>query len=128
LRYLAVPFQWELARQALVLTSDAPGRHPDSTAWESRFRRPLPGESHAEQLAVVEAWFRDDWDDVARRESVIYGARRPSALEALVGASDAGRERRVATLLTWFPGCEWPLAHLVPDPPPSPSSSSSEGA
>ncbi|MGH9153901.1 MAG: helicase HerA domain-containing protein [Acidimicrobiales bacterium] len=127
LRFLARPFRWELVRNALADDGAGPGRHPDTAEWEALYRRRIPGETRVEQLTAVKTWLKDDWDDVAGREAAVYGTRRPSTLESLVGPADDSRRRRLETVLDQFAECTWPLVHLVPEAPLSGGDSDAGG-
>jgi DNA helicase HerA-like ATPase len=116
LAYLATPFRWEAVRRPLDAAPDhaAPdGRDPRTPTWESRFRRKIPGDTRAAQLAAVRAWLVRDLSDRAAVDAVNYGTRRPSALEAAIGTA-ADRVERLQATLEQFTDCAWALAYFRP--------------
>src|SRR6266487_6763824 len=68
----------------------------------------------AEQLAVVTSWPDADFGDMARRDAVVHGTRRASAIESVLGAGTEGWAERLEAILDRFGGCSWPKLHLAP--------------
>ncbi|MGH3377717.1 MAG: ATP-binding protein [Actinoallomurus sp.] len=112
--HLATPFRWELVRHALA-GGQGDGRDARSAEWEARFQREIPGETRAAQLDAVRTWLVRDLADTSVVDSVTYGARRPSTLEAVVGTAAPDRAERLKAALEWFIDCTWPLIHLRTD-------------
>ena len=125
-RYVCPPYAWELIRDALAtedgaMDADAHGGgepdlgpHPQTAEWERLYGRRIPGRTRAEQLAVVTSWPDADFGDMARRDAVVHGTRRPSAIESVLGAGTEGWAERLEAILDRFGGCSWPKLHLAP--------------
>jgi DNA helicase HerA-like ATPase len=103
LAYLATPFRWELVRRPLAIGHDE-GRDPRTAAWETRFRRKIPGDTRAAQLQAVQEWLVRDLADTEAVAAVNHGTRRPSAIETVAGG--------LPTALEQFVDCTWPLVHF----------------
>lgn len=87
MEFLAAPYRWCLVLEELgeaQRTTSGGGRHPLSGDWESRYGRAVPGETLAEQLRTVNAWWDRDQRDLAARDFALWGSSQ--ALEAAVGA------------------------------------------
>ncbi|TMQ90195.1 ATP-binding protein [Actinomadura soli] len=101
--YFAVPYRWclvlEELQQAHHARPDA-GRHPRSEEWTSLYRRTIPGDTLADQLGHVTAWWERDQRDLPARNSALWGGA-PSAIETATGAlrtdSDWPQRLREAT-------------------------------
>jgi hypothetical protein len=115
LDYLATPFRWELVRRALEAVGDGP-RDPRTPSWEARLRRKIPGATAGEQLLTVHGWLVRDLNDQPAVDAVNYGARRPSALESVIGVGPADRLDRLRAALEQFSECAWALAFYRPRP------------
>jgi uncharacterized protein len=66
-QYLAPSFQWAIVRDQLErATRKGPdrSRHPGTEQWERQYGRPVPGETCADQLRIVQRWY-----DVGQRDS-----------------------------------------------------------
>jgi len=122
--WLAPAFRWALILDSLqTLERREPGavRHPESASWEQSSGRPIPGETCARQIAVVQRWFDADQRDASRVRGVAFGTADPAALERSVGAraSDEDWAQRLAEALAEFDDCRWPLDYLRASPAPA---------
>jgi hypothetical protein len=121
-QWLAPAYQWSVILDDLRDYDRAHpcgGRHPDTSDWETAQRRPIPGATCAEQLAVVQRW-----DDAAKRDEhelavVGWGTRPYSAIERAAGvrSGDLDWEQRLIDALAEFPGHRWPADQLSPTLP-----------
>jgi DNA helicase HerA-like ATPase len=87
MEFLAAPYRWCLVLEELgeaQRTTSGGGRHALSGDWESRYGRAVPGETLAEQLRTVNAWWDRDQRDLAARDFAVWGSSQ--ALETAVGA------------------------------------------
>jgi uncharacterized protein len=115
--YLAPPFRWALARDALRSAASSPGagRHPRSSEWEHACGQPIPGHTASQQARVVTRWYTRDQRDTRAVKTVIWGTRQHPAIEQAVGAR-AGNDDWLARLgeaLTAFARLPWPRKLLV---------------
>jgi uncharacterized protein len=116
-RWLAPTFRWALILDSLkTLDRREPGagRHPQSTSWEQSCGRPIPGDTCARQIGVVQHWYDADQRDASRVRGVAFGTTDPAAVERAVGAraSDEDWEQRLSEALEEFHDCRWPLDYL----------------
>ncbi|TDC49291.1 ATP-binding protein [Actinomadura sp. KC345] len=85
--FFAPPYRWclllEELQQAHKAAPDA-GRHPKSEEWASLYGRAVPGETVAEQLKHVTAWWDRDQRDLEARHLALWGTT--TAIETAVGA------------------------------------------
>ena len=117
-QWLAPAFRWALILDDLkTLDRKAPGsgRHPQTADWETVTGRPIPGETCARQIAVVQRWYDADQRNRATVRRIAFGTTRPAALETAVGAktSDEDWEQRLSEALTQLHDCRWPLDYLL---------------
>jgi hypothetical protein len=88
-RYFTSPYRWSVIHEELTRTHhdtpDAP-RHPRSDEWERDYGRHIPGDTIARQLDHVTTWLRRDQRDTTARDTILFGATSPSALETAVRA------------------------------------------
>jgi hypothetical protein len=110
-----MPYRWDFVRVRL-LHVPGEGPHPATSEWEQYYRRTIPGATRGEQLAAVQSWLAANLQDPAGQDAVVYGARRPSTLETIIGTAQAGRRARIDAALEPFLNCGWAVSHL--DPPP----------
>jgi hypothetical protein len=115
--WLAPAFRWALildSLQTLDRREPSAARHPQSASWERSCGRPVPGETCASQIAVVQRWFNADQRDASRVRGVAFGTADPAALERSVGAraSDDDWGQRLSEALGEFDDCRWPLDYL----------------
>ncbi len=120
-QWLAPAFRWALILddlKTLERRSPGSGRHPESESWERSFGRPIPGETCAGQIGVVQRWYDADQRDAGRVRGVAFGTRDPAAVERAVGAraSDEDWEQRLSEMLDEFQDCRWPLDYLRASP------------
>jgi hypothetical protein len=115
LRYLAHPYRWARLWDELNAANqtDPPpaGRDPRSDQWARQYRRDIPGDTVAEQLAAVTAWFDTDLRDPDTRHTVAFGTRKPSSLEQAVGSpfdTDYWPQHLESALAEHFAQCRWP--------------------
>lgn len=117
LLFLAEAYKWDRVLQWLHGDDEGP-RHPDTEAWERFYRRPIPGQTRAEQRAVVQRWQDELYKNDAARNAVTHGTGRPSALETALGvrAEDgAAWTNAVTAALEWFTGDgKWVWPHVLP--------------
>ena len=118
--WLAPAFRWALILDDLkTLDRKAPGsgRHPQTGDWEASAGRPIPGDSCASQIAVVQRWYDADQRNPATVRRIAFGTMRPAALETAVGAKTADEdwEQRLSEALTQLHDCRWPLDYLRAD-------------
>ena len=116
-QWLAPAFRWALILddlKTLDRKSPGSGRHPRTTDWEAATGRPIPGETCALQVGVVQRWHDADQRNPADVRRIAFGAARPSALETAVGAKSADEdwEQRLSEALTQLHDCRWPLDYL----------------
>ncbi len=116
-QWLAPAFRWALILDSLkTLDRREPGagRHPRSAAWERMCGRPIPGETCARQIGVVQRWYDADQRDSGRVRGVAFGTVDPAAVERAVGAraSDEDWAQRLSEALVQFHDCRWPLDYL----------------
>jgi hypothetical protein len=87
--HFGAPYRWCLVLEELQRahrqTPDG-GRHPRSGEWEAGYGRTIPGDTLAEQLERVSAWWDRDQRDMSARRAVLWGTAVPSAIETAVGA------------------------------------------
>ncbi len=119
--WLAPAFRWALildSLQTLDRREPSAARHPQSASWERSYGRPIPGETCASQIAVVQRWFDADQRDAIRVRGVAFGTVDPAALERSVGArvSDEDWGQRLSEALGEFDDCRWPLDYLRANP------------
>lgn len=115
IRFYAVPYRLDFARVRL-LHAPGQGPHPDTSEWERYYGVRIPGTSRADQIAAVEAWLAADLADPVAQDGVAHGARRPSAVETVIGVAPAGRRARLDAALESFSNGGWAVWHF--DPPP----------
>src|SRR5690606_3134483 len=60
------------------------GRHPRSDEWASLYGRVIPGDTLADQLGHINAWWDRDQRDLEARTTALWGSA--SAIETAVGA------------------------------------------
>jgi hypothetical protein len=108
------------AKLASHVRTAGPGTppHPDTGAWAEQYRRTVPGKTCGEQLAAVRAWKAAAWTRLtpAQRHALVFGARRPSAIEKAVGgriAEPKWRQRYTATLATAFTDGNWTIPWIT---------------
>ncbi|SFN45549.1 DNA helicase HerA, contains HAS-barrel and ATPase domains [Actinomadura madurae] len=85
--YFAAPYRWCLVVEELERASqETPGggRHPSSGEWEDLYERAIPGDTLAEQLRTVNAWWERDQRDQDARNLALWGSGK--TLETAVGA------------------------------------------
>ncbi|URM94866.1 ATP-binding protein [Actinomadura madurae] len=85
--YFAPPYRWCLVVEELERASrETPGggRHPSSGEWEDLYERAIPGDTLAEQLRTVNAWWERDQRDQDARNLALWGSGK--TLETAVGA------------------------------------------
>jgi hypothetical protein len=116
-QWLAPAFRWALILddlKTLDRKSPGSGRHPRTADWEAATGRPIPGETCALQIGVVQRWHDADQRNPADIRRIAFGAARPSALETAVGAKSADEdwEQRLSEALTQLHDCRWPLDYL----------------
>ncbi len=119
-QWLAPAFRWALILDDLkTLDRKAPGsgRHPQTTDWETVTGRPIPGDSCARQIEVVQRWYDADQRNPATVRRIAFGTARPAALETAVSAKarDEDWEQRLSEALSQLHDCRWPLDYLRPD-------------
>ena len=119
-QWLAPAFRWALILDDLkTLDRKAPGsgRHPQTADWEASTGRPIPGETCAQQIGVVQRWHDADQRNPATVRRIAFGTARPAALETAVGAKpgDEDWEQRLSEALTQLHDCRWPLDYLRAD-------------
>ncbi|MFI0407803.1 ATP-binding protein [Actinomadura sp. 3N508] len=86
--YFAVPYRWCLVLEELQRAHHATpgaGRHPQSEEWASFYKRTIPGDTLADQLGHVTAWWDRDQRDLTTRNTALWGGT-PSAIETAAGA------------------------------------------
>ncbi|MWA06507.1 DUF87 domain-containing protein [Actinomadura sp. LD22] len=87
--YFAQSYRWclvlEELQQAHRATPEA-GRHPRSDEWATIYERSIPGDTLAEQLYRVTAWWDRGQRDQDARTAALWGTAVPSAIETAVGA------------------------------------------
>ncbi|MCQ0014746.1 ATP-binding protein [Actinomadura madurae] len=84
---LRAPYRWCLVVEELERASrETPGggRHPSSGEWEDLYERAIPGDTLAEQLRTVNAWWERDQRDEDARNLALWGSGK--TLETAVGA------------------------------------------
>ena len=116
-QWLAPAFRWALILDDLkTLDRREPGagRHPQSASWEQSCGRPIPGDTCARQIGVVQRWYDADQRDARQVRGVAFGTVDPAAVERAVGAraSDEDWEQRLSEGLAEFHDCRWPLDYL----------------
>ena len=116
-QWLAPAFRWALILDDLkTLDRKSPesGPHPQTADWEAASGRPIPGETCARQIGVVQRWYDADQRDPADVRRIAFGTIRPAALETAVGAKsgDGDWEQRLSEALTQLHDCRWPLDYL----------------
>jgi DNA helicase HerA-like ATPase len=118
-QWLAPCYRWALVLDSLKhhhrRHQDA-GPHPDTLRWEELYGQPIPGESCARQLGVIQRRYDAAQRDRAQVRAVAFGTRAPAAIEQAIGASatDDDFEQRLADSLTAFRDCRWPRDYLHP--------------
>jgi hypothetical protein len=89
IEYFAEPYRWCLVLEELQRshrqTPDG-GRHPRSGEWERDYGRAIPGDTLAQQLQRVSAWWDRGQRDQDACRAVLWGAAVPSAIETAAGA------------------------------------------
>ncbi|XRQ13384.1 ATP-binding protein [Actinomadura welshii] len=86
--YFAAPYRWCLVIEELQEAHRADpgaGRHPRSNEWASLYGRAIPGDTVAEQLGHINAWWDRDQRDLDARNAALWGAT--PAIETAVGAA-----------------------------------------
>lgn len=85
--FFADPYRWclvlEELQQAHKANPDA-GRHPRSEEWAAFYGRVIPGDTVAEQLNHITAWWNRDQRDLEARNTALWGST--TAIETAVGA------------------------------------------
>jgi hypothetical protein len=85
--YFAPPYRWCLVVEELERANQetpGAGRHPSSDEWEELYGRAIPGDTLADQLRTVTAWWERDQRDLDGRNLALYGSGK--TLETAVGA------------------------------------------
>jgi hypothetical protein len=116
LGYLARPYRWSRLHDELSAADLAAEPHPRTAEWQRAYGRVIPGETVAEQLAAVTAWFDADLSQPVARKTVSFGMRAPSALERAVGSTFGAQDwavRLKAALGEHFARCMWPERYLL---------------
>jgi hypothetical protein len=116
-QWLAPAFRWALILDDLkTLDRKTPGsgRHPQTAEWEAGTGRPIPGETCARQIGVVQRWYDADQRNPADVRRIAFGTVRPATVETAVGAKsgDEDWEQRLSEALTQLHDCRWPLDYL----------------
>ena len=116
-QWLAPAFRWALILDDLkTLDRRTPGagRHPQYRGLGTVPGRPIPGETCARQIGVVQRWYDADQRDAAGCGGIAFGTVDPAAVETAVGAraSDEDWEQRLSEALDEFHDCRWPLDYL----------------
>ncbi|GAA0587123.1 ATP-binding protein [Actinomadura livida] len=85
--FFATPYRWclvlEELQEAHKVNADA-GRHPRSEEWAAFHGRVIPGDTLADQLGHMTAWWTRDQRDLEARNTALWGST--SAIETAVGA------------------------------------------
>jgi hypothetical protein len=108
--YFAAPYRWCIVLEELERANqETPGggRHPLSGEWEALYERAIPGDTLAEQLRTVNAWWERDQRDLNTRNLALWGSS--GTLETAVGALRTdpewpGRFREATSVLRNFGG------------------------
>jgi hypothetical protein len=85
--YFAAPYRWCLVLEELERANKEDpggGRHPLSGEWETVYERAIPGDTLADQLRTVNAWWERGQRDLNARNLALWGSGR--TLETAVGA------------------------------------------
>lgn len=85
--YFATPYRWCLVLEELQEAHQAApdaGRHTRTDEWTSLYGRVIPGDTLAEQLGHINAWWGRDQRDLDARTIAVWGT--VPAIETAVGA------------------------------------------
>jgi uncharacterized protein len=87
--YYAAPYRWclilEELQRAHSMEPDA-GPHPSTGDWQTRYKRLIPGDSLAQQLQQVTAWWDREQRDRTAIAVALWGTGLPSPIETATGA------------------------------------------
>ncbi|NKZ04517.1 ATP-binding protein [Actinomadura latina] len=86
--FVATPYRWCLVLEELQRahkTDPDGGRHPLSDTWEAVYMRTIPGDTLADQLSNVTAWWERDQRDLDARSLALWGST--ATIETAVGAA-----------------------------------------
>ncbi|TDE20830.1 ATP-binding protein [Actinomadura sp. 6K520] len=85
--FFATPYRWCLVLEELEQahkTDPGAGRHPRSAEWAALYGRVIPGDTLADQLGHINAWWDRDQRDLEARATALWGSGQ--AIETAVGA------------------------------------------
>ena len=87
------------------------GPHESTARWQELCGQVIPGETIAAQASAVAHLDAETRGDPRVVHEVMFGNREPSAIAQAVGASPASPAwpQRLATAITAFNDCTWPL-------------------
>jgi len=104
-RWQAGPFRWNRVRAALKRWKDdgKTSPHPDTPAWERRYRVTFRGQSCIAQITTIQGWI--DHDE-RHRQGLLFGCTKPAPLENALGVKRSDD--------SWEPSLQKAVAFLAP--------------